>query len=116
MSVKLYMDVHVRREVTDGLRRRGVEVVTAQEDGTDALPDAQLLDRAAELGRALFSQDQDLLSEAVARQRLGRHFTGVVYAHQLKITIGQSIDDLELVAKACDLAELTDRIVYLPLR
>ena len=57
MSVKLYMGVHVRREVTDGLRRRGVDVLTAQEDETATLPDAQLLDRAAELGQVLFSQD-----------------------------------------------------------
>ena len=32
MSVRLYMDVHVRRAVTAGLRLRGVDVLTAQED------------------------------------------------------------------------------------
>ena len=35
MSIKLYMDVHVRRAVTRGLRLRDVDVITAQEDGTD---------------------------------------------------------------------------------
>ena len=34
MGVKLYMDVHVRRAVTQGLRLRQVDVLTAQEDGT----------------------------------------------------------------------------------
>jgi len=33
MAVGLYMDVHVRRAVTVGLRLRGVDVLTAQEDG-----------------------------------------------------------------------------------
>ena len=37
MSVELYMDVHVRRVVTDGLRSRGVDVLTAQEDGAGEL-------------------------------------------------------------------------------
>jgi len=116
VSVNLYMDVHVRREVTDGLRRRGVDVVTAQEDGADTLPDPLLLDRAGDLRRLLFSQDEDLLAEAVSRQRSGRSFMGVACAHQLKTTIGQCIDDLELIAKACDLSEFAERIVYLPLK
>ena len=60
MSVKLYMDVHVKRAVTDGLRRRGVDVLAAQEDGATGLEDADLLDRATALGRVLFNQDDDL--------------------------------------------------------
>ncbi len=39
MSVALYMDVNVRRAVTDGLRLRGTEVLTAQEDGSRELED-----------------------------------------------------------------------------
>ena len=68
MSVRLYMDVHVRRAVTAGLRLRGVDVLTAQEDDTGELPDPELLNRATELGRALFTQDDDLLREAKRRQ------------------------------------------------
>lgn len=116
MSVRLYMDVHVRRPVTTGLRRRGVEVLTAQEDGTATLDDDELLDRALELGRALFTQDDDLLEEAAARQRSGRSFAGVVYAHQQNITVRQTIEDLELVAKACEPEELANKVIYLPLR
>ena len=56
MSVKLYVDVHVKRAVTDGLRRRGVDVLTAQEDGTNRLHDSDLLDHATSQGRVLFSQ------------------------------------------------------------
>ena len=115
MSVRLYMDVHVRRPVTTGLRRRGVEVLTAQEDGTATLDDDELLDRALDLGRVLFTQDDDLLEEAAARQRTGRLFAGVIYAHQQNITVRQTIDDLELIAKACESKELENNVVYLPL-
>jgi hypothetical protein len=110
------MDVHVRRPVTIGLRLRQVDVVTAEEDNARRLPDPLLLDRATELGRVLFSQDDDLLKEAVKRQREGGHFAGLVYAHQLNITVRRSIDDLELLAKAYDPEDMADRIVYLPLR
>jgi hypothetical protein len=52
-------------------------------------PDDRLLDRAGELGRILFSQDDDLPAEAELRQREGRTFAGVIYAHRLAITICQ---------------------------
>lgn len=115
MSVALYMDVHVRRAVTIGLRTRGVAVITAQEDGTAMWPDDRLLDRASELGRALFSQDDDLLAEAELRQREGRTFAGVIYAHQLSITIGQCVRDLEIIAKAAEPEDLRNRVEFLPL-
>jgi hypothetical protein len=63
LSVALYMDVHVRRAVTAALRLRSVDVLTAQEDGAAEFDDGQLLRRATELGRVLFSQDEDLLRE-----------------------------------------------------
>jgi len=115
MSVKLYMDVHVRRAVTDGLRLRGVDVLTAQEDGAAEFEDSLLLERANELGRVLFSQDDDLLREANKRQQTGEAFAGVIYAHQLNITIGRCIDDLELIAKATESDEWLNNTVYLPL-
>jgi hypothetical protein len=59
------MDVQVRHAVTRGLRRRGVDVVTAQEDGSSRLSDSLLLDRASALGRAIFSQDDDMLAKRV---------------------------------------------------
>jgi predicted nuclease of predicted toxin-antitoxin system len=109
------MDVHVRRAVTDGLRLRKVDVLTAQDDGAGKFDDPELLDRATELDRVLFTQDDDLLREAKRRQQSGEPFSGVIYAHQLNITVGQCIADLELIAKATEPEELIDCTVYLPL-
>lgn len=64
MSLSIYMNVHVPQAITRGLRRRGVDVLTAQEDGTTELRDPELVDRASALGRILFTRDQDLLGEA----------------------------------------------------
>src|SRR5213596_2316270 len=50
------IDVQMPRPITRGLRRHGVDVLTAQEDGTTRWEDAELLDRAAALNRILFSQ------------------------------------------------------------
>ena len=55
MSVALYCDVHVRRAVTEGLRLREVDVLTAQENGAATMHDPVLLDRAMALGRVVFT-------------------------------------------------------------
>ena len=115
MSVGLYMDVHVPAAVTRGLLLRNVDVLTAQLDRTTDLEDSALLDRATELGRVLFSQDEDLLAEATKRQRSGKHFGGVIYAHQLGITIGRAINDLEVLAQAGTSEDFANRVEYLPL-
>lgn len=115
MPLQLYMDVNVRIEITRGVRARGVEVLRAQEDGFGTAPDPQVLDRAMSLNRVLFSQDEDLLAEAAMRQRARQEFAGLIYAHQLGITIGGCINDLELVAKIYEPEEMRNQVLYLPL-
>ena len=113
MSLGLYMDVHAPRPITRGLRRRGVDVLTAQEDGTARAPDPELLHRARELGRILFSQDEDLIVEAVKCQRTGEPFATVVFARQLDLSIGRCIADLEALAKAALPEDAQGQIIFL---
>lgn len=109
------MDEHVHRAITAGLRLRGVDVLTVQEDHRRNVDDSILLDRATELQRIMFSQDEDLLAEATRRQRNGTSFTGVIFAHQLHVPIGICVHDLELIAKATSLEDLVNRVEFLPL-
>ena len=115
MSVAFYMDEHIHGAITAGLRSRGVDVLTVQEDAMGGSTDPVVLDRAAALGRVVFSQDDDFLAEGTRRQLAGESFAGVVYAHQAHVPIGRCISDLELIAKASDLADYADRVEYLPL-
>lgn len=115
MPLKLYMDHHVPRAITMGLRLRHVDVLTAYEDQADLAPDPVLLDRATQAGRVLFTQDDDLLVEAVKRQRAGLAFGGVIYAHQRHLSIGECVQDLALIAEAGTEADLVNQIIYLPL-
>ena len=114
MPLALYMDVHVPRAVTNGLRRRGVDVLTAQQDNAATLNDSQLLDRATVLNRPLYTQDDDLLAEAHRRQTEGASFAGVIYSHQLHSPIGRCVNDLEIIAKSCDIGDLINRIEFIP--
>lgn len=113
MSLGLYMDVLVPRPITRGLRRRGVDVLTAQDDGAARLTDAELLGRAREQGRLFFSQDEDLIAEAVQRQRAGMPFATVIFARQLDLSIGRCIADLEALAKAALPEDAQGQIIFL---
>jgi hypothetical protein len=113
--LRLYMDVHVKAAITAGVRRRGINVVTAQEDGATRLEDTPLLDHVTALERVLFSQDDDLLAIARTYQLQGMSFVGLIYGHQLAATIGKYVLDLEVVCKVLDPEDMVNRIEYLPL-
>lgn len=113
--IAFYMDVHVPKAITNGLRLRGVDVITAQEDNAAELADSDLLDRATALQRVLMSCDDDLLAEAHKRQSQGLPFAGVIYVHQLNISIGICVNDLETLAKAGQPEDFFNKVHFLPL-
>ena len=115
MGVAFYMDEHVDSAITLGLRRRGVDVLRVQDDGHAETDDEVILDRAAVLGRVVFTSDQDFLVIAQFRQFNGLPFAGVVYARQDGPSIGDCVTDLETVATASILSEWENRVEYLPL-
>jgi len=115
MAIPLYMDQHVKAAVTEGLRVRRIDVITTIEDGTDRWEDEAILARATDPGRVVFTQDDDFLAIADQWLKDGRTFAGLVYGHQLALTIGQATHDLELISRVLDPQNMVDRIEFLPL-
>ncbi|MEP7013219.1 MAG: DUF5615 family PIN-like protein [Acidobacteriota bacterium] len=109
------MDENVNGAITAGLRARGVDLLTVQEDDRSGIPDASVLDRATQLGRCLVTHDVDFLTEVHLRPNAGQSFVGVVYAHPNRIGVGECIRDLELIAEVGDPESQANRIEYLPL-
>ena len=91
MSLALYLDEHIPLAITDGLRRRGVDVLTVQEDEQTGVSDLDLLDRAT------------------------KGFSGVIYAHQLRVPIGQCIIELELLSTSLEPEDFANCVQFLPL-
>jgi hypothetical protein len=116
MPVALYMDVHVPLAITEQLRRRGVNVLMASDDGADEMPDAELLERVRGLGRVIFTQD--LRFKALAEQwiRERRPFAGLIFGAQLGGTIGDFVRDLEMIAQASDQAEWANVVEHIPFK
>ena len=114
MATALYMDVHVPMSITRALRRRGFDILTAQEDGAARLPDPALLDRVTDLGRMLFSQDEDFLAEFARRQQAGQTHASIIYAHQFE-SIGRCVRDLEIILTASTPEESHNHLLRVPL-
>ncbi len=114
MAVQVYFDVHVPAAIRDQLRRKGVDVLTAQEDNSGTLTDEELLDRAAMLGRVLFTQDIRFKAMAEDWQRRGKAFAGLLYGRQSNALVGKYVQDLELIAKASDAKDWANVVQYLP--
>ena len=115
MALKLYMDHNVPRTITDALRERRVDVITAFDDGAHELFDPEVLSRATELSRILFTNDTDFLTEARRRQQSGEFFTGVIFAPHPSVSIGRSVSDLELIANALEPDDIANNVQFLPL-
>lgn len=115
MSLRLYLDHQVHAAVADGLRARGIDVLRAAEDGAATWADADILERATQLNRIVFSQDRDFLVLARNRQAAGVSFSGIVFANQLDVTIGGLVRDLKVICRVLSEADMRDSLVYLPL-
>jgi hypothetical protein len=115
MAVAILFDVHVDYAIAGQLRLRNVDVLTAKEIGADRMPDELLLSRASESGRLLFTHDIHLQAMAENWQLHGKPFGGLVFGHLMQISIGQCVNDLELIAKATDPPDWISAIIRLPL-
>lgn len=107
-KIKYYMDEHIPPAVTKGLRRREVDVLTAQEAGMLDTDDDKHLALAVEQGRVIFSQDQDFLK----MHNDQKEHCGIVYAPQ-QTAIGVLVRGLMLIFEVLTAEEMKNHIEYL---
>jgi len=105
--IRFYMDEHVPAAISQGLRRRGVDVLTTQDAGMRSASDDEQLAFALSQGRVVFTQDADFLRLHAA----GARHAGIVYAQQ-GVSIGAVIRKLMLIVEALDLDDMTDHIEF----
>ncbi len=103
------MDQHYPRPVTDGLRRGGIDVLTAQEAELCGLPDVKQLLHATAQQRIMVTFDPDYL----ALHRSGMAHGGIVWCPQQKYGIGMLIELLSLLHGVTDRDSMRNRVEYL---
>jgi predicted nuclease of predicted toxin-antitoxin system len=106
--IQFYLDEHVPRAVTEGLRRRGVDVLTAREAGMLQAKDEQHLAFALSEGRVIVTQDADFLRLHTA----GRPHAGIVYVPQ-QTAVGTIVRGLMLIYDILSPEAMTNHVEFL---
>lgn len=106
--IQFYLDEHVPRAVTEGLRRRGVDVLTAQEAGMLQATDEQHLAFALSEGRVIVTQDAGFLRLHTA----GRPHAGIVYAPQ-QTAVGTIVRGLMLIYDILGPEDMANHVEFL---
>jgi uncharacterized protein with PIN domain len=107
-QIKFYLDEHIHSAVAEGLRRRGVNVLTVQEAGNTGLSDREQLAIALSEERVMVTMDSDFLTLAVE----GVSHAGIGYASPRR-TIGELISALMLLYGVLTSGEMADHVEYL---
>ncbi len=106
--ITFYTDEHVARAVVNGLRLRGVDVLTVPEANMMGATDAAHLELAARQQRVIFTQDEDFLR----LHAQGVSHAGIVYAPQ-QTPVGGVIRGLMLIYHLLDPAEMRNHVEFL---
>lgn len=106
-EIKFYMDEHVPAAVTAGLRKRGVNVLTAQEASMVEAPDEEHLVLAINQGRVIFTQDADFLRLHAA----GIEHAGIAYAPQ-QTPVGPLVRGLVLIYQVLEPEDMRNHVEF----
>ena len=107
--VRFYLDQHISFAVAQGLRQRGVDVLSAQDAGRCGFSDSNQLEFATRDERVMVSFDDDYLALASS----GAHHAGIAWCRYSKLSIGQLVSALLLIHGILSLEEMRDRVEFL---
>lgn len=63
----------------------------------------------------MVSFDADMPAIGTNRQRGGIPFAGILYAHPTRISVGDLLQELQLIAEVSDPQDLANVVLFLPL-
>jgi hypothetical protein len=115
--LRLAADENFNADIVRGLRRRlpALDVGTVQDAGLSGSDDTAVLEWAASAGRIVLTHDiATLVDHAFERVAAGQPMPGV-FAMSSRAPIGQTIQDLVLLAECSVDGEWEGRVLFLPL-
>jgi hypothetical protein len=103
------MDQHIPGPASKGLRRHGIDILTAQDASRCSVPDPDLLAFATAEERVLVTFDSDFL----ALHQSGVSHMGIAWCPEQKYSIGELIQALLLVHGVLDRDAMRNHVEYL---
>src|SRR5689334_175828 len=108
-TIRFHLDEHCSPAIARGLRRSGVDVTTAREEGLLGAQDEEHLAFATAEGRVIFTFDADfprLHAEGVPHSE-------IIHGHARHYSIGEVIRKLLLYWEDYDAHDLINKLEYL---
>ena len=106
--IRYYTDENVSRAVINGLRQRGVDVLSVPEAQMLGASDEAQLTFALQQGRIIVTHDDDFLRLAAS----GKTHPGIVYCSQ-QLSTGDIIRGLMFVYDVLELEDMQNKVEYL---
>jgi hypothetical protein len=113
LALLLYADECVDARIVAGLRRRGLDILSAAEAGLLGHSDEQHLEKARTLNRVILSRDQDFLVLAHHCAVEALSFPGLIFIHP-KGTVGEVIRSVTLLAELLSPVDIAGWIEWVP--
>ena len=106
--MKIYADENIERSIIDGLRRRGIEVISAGELEYYGKSDEFHIRKALEMNAVILTHDNDFLMIA---ERIDH--SGIIFSHSRNVSIGQCIRRVELIVSVLTNKDMRNHIEFL---
>ena len=95
--------------VAEGLKRRGISAFSAKDLGKPVMTDQKQLKIAIQNKEAvIFTHDADFLRIASEEKHLG-----IIYVHQRKLSVGECVMKLKVIAETIRPQEMRNKIIFL---
>lgn len=107
-NIRFFTDEHVSNAVIEGLRQRGVEILSIPDAGMMGAPDESILSKAEVEGYVIFTQDADFLRLHAS----GTNHKGIVYTPRVA-SIGDIICGLMLVFEVLEPEDMKNHVEFL---
>ncbi len=107
--IRYYADQHFPQPVVEGLRRRGIDVLTAQDASRCGHSDSDQLAFATANDRVILSFDTDFL----ALHHAGTAHAGIAWCPATKYSIGELIQMLVLLHAVVSFDEMREHVEHL---
>ena len=105
-------DEHVKSGIVEGLRRRGMDVVTAQQRMLQEADDETLLETSTREGRLLLTNDVDFLRIHDRWVRADREHSGIIFWRQ-GLAIGMAVRGILHYARRTGAANAAKTVHFL---
>ena len=113
MPLRLFADECVDARVVAGLRRRGVDIITAADEGLLHASDQEQFARATHLGRPIVTAEHDFLRLACGHWETGTPFSGVILI-QPATRVGDAVHAIVLLATVLNSDDMSNWVEVVP--